>query len=222
MGRVVLVAAALAALLPSVARAEMPQNRALPSVEGRAAVGEVLLGHNGTWMYADGSGCGAECFFSFAWQRCAAGECRVVGANRGYRVRLADLGRELRVVVTATKLDCGAWNNAAGTQECALVSRSAEGAAVRVTARARVAARAVAWPARLLLERRSLARGVLRATVADTLGRLVVGARVTVAGKGGVTRARSRADGSVAVRVPRGARVAVVRAGSRSLRARLR
>jgi hypothetical protein len=215
---VVLVLAASAAATP--ARAEMPQNTAAPAIGGRVAVGDVLLGHNGTWLYADGSSCGWECTFSFRWERCAAGACRTVSWNRGYRPRLADLGRELRLAVTATKYDCGAWNNAAGTQECALDSRSAYAAPVFVGTRGRVAAAAVAWPARLRFERAAVRRGVLRATVADTLGRLVVGARVTVTARGRTVRARSRADGRVVVRVPLGPRIVVARAGAKAARIR--
>lgn len=200
----------------------MPQNTAAPAIGGRVAVGDVLLGHNGTWLYADGSACRWECAFSFRWERCGPGGCAVVSSNRGYRPRLADLGRELRLAVTATKYDCGEWNYAAGTQECAWVARTASAAPVFVRTRGRVAAAAVAWPARLTIERAAVRRGVLRATVADTLGRLVAGAHVTVTARGRAVRARSRSDGSVVVRVPpRGPRVVVARAGRKAARIRL-
>ena len=106
------------------ARAEMPLNRELPSITGPGVTGEVLLGNNGTWLYADGSRCGFECTFSFRWEQCSALGCHTVSTQRGYRPRLSDLHRELRVAVTATKYDCGEWNYALGTQECRLDSRT--------------------------------------------------------------------------------------------------
>ena len=143
--------------------------------------------------------------------------------NRGYRPTLADLGRELRLAVTATKYDCGAWNNATGTQECALTARSAYAAPVSVRTRARVGAAAVSWPARLKIERAAVLRGVLRVTVADTLGRLVVGANVSVAGRGLVIRTRTRSDGTAVLRLPaKGPLVVVARAGSKVVRIGLR
>jgi hypothetical protein len=221
--RALFVVMLVACVVAAPARAEMPQNTSAPAIGGRVAVGDVLLGHNGTWLYADGSSCRWECTFSFRWERCASGGCRTVSWNRGYRPRLADLGRELRLAVTATKHDCGEWNYAAGTQECAWVARSAHAPPVFVRTRGRVAAAAVAWPARLTVERAAVRRGVLRATVADTLGRLVVGARVTVTARGRAVRARSRADGSVVVRVPaNGPRVVVARAGTKAARVRIR
>ncbi len=201
----------------------MPQNHAEPEISGGVSVGGVLLGHNGTWLYADGSGCGSECSFSFRWERCSAVGCATVSTNRGYRPALADLGRELRLAVTATKYDCGAWNYAAGTQECAFVARAAYAAPVLVRTRARIGAAAVSWPARLKIERLAVRRGVLTVTVADTLGRLVVGASVSVTGQGPVTRTRTRRDGTAALRLPaKGPRVVVARAGSKVLRIRLR
>jgi hypothetical protein len=220
---VVLAAFAAAASFAVEARAEMPQNRDRPEIGGRVAVGEVLLGHNGTWLYADGSGCGPECSFSFRWERCSAVRCVAVSANRGYRPKLADLGLELRLAVTATKYDCAEWNYAAGTQECALVSRSAYAAPVHVTTRARVAADSLAWPARLTIERLSLRRQTLRLTVADTLGRLVVGAKVSSSARGRIVRGRTRGDGTAVLRAPGPrARVVVARAGTKVARVWLR
>jgi hypothetical protein len=220
---VVLAAFAVAASFAVEAGAEMPQNQGRPEIGGRVAVGEVLLGHNGTWLYADGSGCGPECSFSFRWERCSGVRCVTVSANRGYRPKLADLGRELRLAVQATKFDCGEWNYAAGTQECAFVSRSAYASPVYVTTRARVAASSLAWPARLKIERASLRGQTLRLTVADTLGRLVVGAKVSSSARGGLVRGRTRADGTAVLRsLGPGPRVVVVRTGTKVARLRLR
>jgi hypothetical protein len=127
MTRVLLTTAAAALALAGAAKAEMPNNRSLPEVTGRAAVGWGVVGHNGTWLYADGSACGPECLYEFAWERCGAAGCRrIPGAeSRVYKVRVVDVGSQLRVAVSATKYDCGEWNYAAGTQECHFVTHSA-------------------------------------------------------------------------------------------------
>jgi hypothetical protein len=121
------VAVATALVLASAAWAEMPNNNGLPEVTGRAAVGWGVVGHNGSWLYLDGSACGAECTYEFVWERCNAAGCRpLLGAyGRVYKVRAVDIGRRLRVVVSTTKYDCGATNTATGTQECRYVTRTA-------------------------------------------------------------------------------------------------
>jgi hypothetical protein len=82
---------------------------------------------------------------------------------------------------------------------------------------------AVAWPARLRIERAAVRGNVLHVTVADSLGRLVVGARVSVAARGRIARARTRADGRAALRLPaKGPRLVVARAGSKAATRRLR
>ena len=209
---------ALAGLLfAGAAHAEMPANRELPTITGPGVVGEVLLGNNGTWLYADGARCAFECTFSFRWERCSAIGCRTVSEQRGYRPRLADLHHELRVEVIATKYDCGEWNYAAGTQECRFDGRTAYSEPVVISARGRVAARRVAWPARLRIERALVRRGMLRVTVADTLGRLVQGATVTV----GTRIRRTNADGAAVLAVPRTPSQVTARAGRLSARVTL-
>jgi hypothetical protein len=125
------IAATVSALVPAgTARAEMPHNRGAPELTGRAAVGWGLVGHNGTWLYLDGSACGPECIYLFTWQRCRGAACtRIAGAHgRVYKVRRIDVGTRLRVVVSVLKHDCGEWNYAAGTQECRWVTRTAASA----------------------------------------------------------------------------------------------
>jgi hypothetical protein len=213
-----LLLTALAALLfAGAARAEMPANRELPTITGPGLVGEVLLGNNGTWLYADGTRCAFECTFSFRWERCTALGCRTVSEQRGYRPRLADLRHELRVEVIATKYDCGEWSYAAGTQECRFDGRAAYSEPVVISARGRVAARRVAWPARLRIERAFVRRGMVRVTVADTLGRLVQGATVTV----GTRIRRTNADGTAVLAVPRAVSQVTARAGRLSARVTL-
>ena len=213
-----LLLTALAALLfAGAARAEMPANRELPTITGPGLVGEVLLGNNGTWLYADGTRCAFECTFSFRWERCTALGCRTVSDQRGYRPRLADLRHELRVEVIATKYDCGEWSYAAGTQECRFDGRAAYSEPVVISARGRVAARRVAWPARLRIERAFVRRGMVRVTVADTLGLLVQGATVTV----GTRIRRTNADGTAVLAVPRAVSQVTARAGRLSARVTL-
>jgi hypothetical protein len=132
----VAVAAVLA--LAGNARAEMPNNNGLPQVTGRAAVGWGLVGHNGSWLYLDGTACGPECSYEFVWERCNAAGCRsVVGAYGGrvYKVRAADAGSRFRLIVSATKYDCGATNTVTGTQECRFVTRTATSALTPIVPR---------------------------------------------------------------------------------------
>jgi hypothetical protein len=127
MWRAATAAIASALVLAGAAQAEMPDNHGAPELTGRAAVGWGLVGHNGSWLYRDGSACGPECIYSFAWERCRPAGCaRIAGATgRVYKVRGVDVGARLRVVVATTKYDCGEWNYAAGTQECRWVMREA-------------------------------------------------------------------------------------------------
>jgi hypothetical protein len=135
--RALIATVATALAVAGAAHAEMPNNHGAPEVTGRAAVGWGVVGHNGSWLYVDGSACGGECLYDFAWERCKAGACRpIAGATaRVYKVRVVDVGARLRVVVSATKYDCGEWNYAAGTQECRWVTRSAVSAQTAIVAR---------------------------------------------------------------------------------------
>ncbi len=122
----VAVCAVLTLLFAGVARAEAPQINTPVAITGNAAVGQELTAHNGTWLYADGTSCQSECTMSYQWQRCAGGCADIASAvGRFYTVQAADAGHTLRVMETMSKHDCGAWNYAAGTQECADISRSA-------------------------------------------------------------------------------------------------
>jgi hypothetical protein len=116
-----MITIALALTVASAARSEMPYNGGEPEVSGRAAVGWGVVGHNGAWLYADGSACGSECTYTFAWERCRATCIPIPGAtSRVYKVRAVDVGARLRVVVTAVKYDC----NAHGV-DCRWVARNA-------------------------------------------------------------------------------------------------
>jgi hypothetical protein len=125
--RVALAGVAAALAFAGAANAEMPDNHGAPELTGRAAVGWGLVAHNGSWLYRDGTACGTECLYSFAWERCRASGCALIrGATaRVYKVRGIDVGARLRAVVVATKHDCGEWNYSTGTRECRWVSREA-------------------------------------------------------------------------------------------------
>ena len=202
-----LIAAATVFVTP--AAAEMPENRDAPTITetGGPVVGQLLNGNNGTWLYADGTGCRDECRYSFAWFRCVpGGPCSAIpgGQVRTYRVDLADVGRALRVAVTATKHDC----NAIG-QDCRLVSRTAASAETEPVAPA-------SPPARLSIvhvgvERATRGRHVAVVRVTDEHGRGAAGVRVTIRGAGpdltdasGLARVAVRAGASLlAIRAER-------------------
>ena len=197
---------AVAALFASAAAAEMPSNRDAPTITeaGGPVVGETLLGNNGTWLYADGSPCRGECAYAFLWQRCnPGGDCASIpgGADRAYRVGAADVGRSLRVVVTATKFDC----NARG-QDCRNVSRTA------VSTPTPPVATPIAPSVRLAIAGVGVERArrglVVAVSVEDDRGRGVRAARVTVRGSAGLTGSTGTAR--VAVRTsPRATSVAL-------------
>lgn len=120
------LSAGLALVFVGAAAAEAPQINSPATITGSPSVGSQLEAHNGTWLYADGSACRGECTMSYQWQRCTSECSDIPGAgSRFYTVQAADSGHTLRVVETMSKVDCGAWNNAAGTQECRDISRSA-------------------------------------------------------------------------------------------------
>ena len=195
---------AAAAVFASAAAAEMPSNRESPTITEADGpiVGEVLLGNNGTWLYADGSSCRGECEYAFAWFRCAPGrDCAAIpgGTQRAYRVGPADVGSGLRVAVTATKYDCNAHG-----QDCRHVSRTAVSSPTSAVAPPAQTQRLTI--ARVAVERAR--RGVVVAVrVTDGAGRPVRGARVTVGrgaaltGSSGSARVAVRTTSNVALSI---------------------
>lgn len=168
-----------AALFAPGAAAEMPQNREAPTITTAASpvIGQTLLGNNGTWLYVDGSPCRGECQYSFVWQRCAgAGDCTTIpgGDRRAYRVNPADVGRSLRVAVTATKYDC----NAIG-QDCRNITRTAFSPQTATVERPSETDTRLTI-ARVAAARAARGRLAVAVSVAGERGRPAVGARVTV------------------------------------------
>jgi len=91
----VIVAAAVAAPLAA------PVNVEPPTISGTARVGEALTAHRGTWDNAPST-------YRFRWMRCnpLGNSCVLLSADgETYRVGQADVGRTLRVRVTATNVD---------------------------------------------------------------------------------------------------------------------
>jgi large repetitive protein len=131
IARLLVPAFVLSGLLLSagVASAEAPFNSQAPSITGPnpPAVGSVLQGNNGSWLYADGSSCGSDCSYTFEFSHCPAGassDCTVVkadSADRDYTVQGGDVGFSILLAVTAHKYDC----NANGV-DCRWVTRTAK------------------------------------------------------------------------------------------------
>ena len=100
----VLVLSGLATLAfgSSVALAAAPVNAAPPTISGAAQQGATLTAENGTWQNSPTS-------FAYQWQRCDASgaSCANVpnATARTYNVTGTDVGRTLRVRVTASNAD---------------------------------------------------------------------------------------------------------------------
>lgn len=80
-----------------IAASAAPRNTAVPRITGTAVAGQTLTGDPGQWSGASN--------FDFRWQRCdsAGNACTAIdGANRRtYTLTNADVGRRLRLLVTA-------------------------------------------------------------------------------------------------------------------------
>ena len=71
-----------------------PPPRLQPTVDGHAYVGQTLTALSGLWA-------GAGVDVTYRWERCRRSRCATVATSRSYRLRAADRGRRLRVVLTA-------------------------------------------------------------------------------------------------------------------------
>ncbi|MDX6475028.1 MAG: hypothetical protein QOH95_539 [Gaiellaceae bacterium] len=97
-----IVACGVAGTVAFARSAAAPQNSAVPQISGTAKEGSTLTASNGTWSNAPTS-------FAYQWRRCAS-DGRACGDITGatkqtYDAVAADVGRTLRVVVTATNAD---------------------------------------------------------------------------------------------------------------------
>ena len=95
------VAMGLVGGIPSAATAAAaaaPKNTSLPTISGSAKQGQKLTASKGKWKYVPTS-------FSYQWRRCNSGGSgcnNIAGATASsYTLAVADIGRTIRVVVTA-------------------------------------------------------------------------------------------------------------------------
>jgi hypothetical protein len=114
-GRLILISAALTAIalvIAAAASAAAPQNTAAPTVTGTAKEGSTLTAADGTWSNNPTS-------FAYQWQRCASdgtgcGDL-AAGTSKTYVLVAGDVGRTVRVVVTASNADGKASATSAAT-----------------------------------------------------------------------------------------------------------
>jgi hypothetical protein len=90
------------------ARAAAPVNTAEPAISGRAEQGRTLSASRGSWSGTE------PITYAYQWVRCGAdggrpdgGDCAIVSGatGRDYRLGSADVGRRIRVRVTASNAD---------------------------------------------------------------------------------------------------------------------
>jgi hypothetical protein len=182
-------ASALTALATAVAMAEaepavVPANTEAPAVVGTVQDGELVVAKDGEWTGTD------PITFTYQWQVCdgsGAGCANVNGATaKVYRVATADVGKRLRVQVTAT--------NASGSQTATAAATSLAvhpaGATRLQDGRYSIPASSVNLPYRLNLSGLQFTPTVLRSRatftgrfrVTDTRGYAVRDAIVLVTG----------------------------------------
>ncbi len=98
-----------------------PANTVLPAISGVASEGQVLSAVDGAWSNSPTG-------FAYLWQRCdsAGANCAGIGGatSSAYRLVAADVGRTLRVVVTATN----AVGSASATSDQTSLVQAAAGA----------------------------------------------------------------------------------------------
>src|SRR5688500_1458673 len=129
-----------------------PPNTALPTITGSAVVGSALTGTNGTWT-------GTGITYVDQWLRCnsAGAECVTISGATAlrYTVVAADLGRTLRLRVTATNASGSATATSAQTAVVTNAPAPPTGCpATRETGPLNVSE--VKLPARLLVDRRRI------------------------------------------------------------------
>ena len=134
---------AIAGALASAASAATPVNTTKPSITGEAKEGQTLTARNGTWQNAPTS-------FRYRWQRCDAdgtGCVNLVGeTQRTYPVDANDVGKAVRVLVTATNADGSATATSDPTARIASSSGPKNTARPTISGTARVGEELVADP----------------------------------------------------------------------------
>src|ERR687897_3103993 len=87
----------------AVASAAPPRNTAQPTVEGTAVEGQLLSAGTGEWA-------NAPTRYTYRWERCTstgAEPCTAIpgATERTYRLTTQDVGRTVRVIVTAANAE---------------------------------------------------------------------------------------------------------------------
>jgi hypothetical protein len=102
MKRAILVLTFLAALFAVTANAAPPKTTSPPTIEGKFQVGETVTAGNGSWANSPTA-------YAYQWQRCGSGggSCAdIAGATaKSYKLTSAEVGRTVRVLVTASNAD---------------------------------------------------------------------------------------------------------------------
>jgi hypothetical protein len=220
------LASALTALATVVAMAEaqpsvVPNNTEAPAVVGPAQDGELLAAKDGEWSGTD------PMTFTYQWQSCdsAGANCaNITGATgKVYRVATADVGKRLRVQVTAT--------NTSGSETAATPASSAvvhpTGATRIADGRYSIPATSVKEPYRLVISGVEFIPGVLRSRqeftgrfrVTDTRGYVVRDAIVLVTGVplgwiNAPQEIKTNVDGLATIQLQPTTRLRLVRGGS--------
>jgi hypothetical protein len=161
-----------------------PANTAAPTIGGTPQVGQTLTANPGTWTSQ------TTPTYTYVWQRCdgqGAGCAAITGATAStYAVQSADLGKTLRVVVTATN-PTGS-SSATSAQTAAVTQPGPDGAIKQTDGETSIPASSVALPERLIIDSVRFTPGRLnnrapfvgRFHVADTRGYVVRDALVKV------------------------------------------
>jgi hypothetical protein len=226
VGLAAAAASVLTALATVVAMAEaepavVPANTEAPTVVGTAQDGELVVAKDGEWSGTN------PITFSYQWQRCdaAGANCANIAGATGkvYRVDTADVGRRLRVQVTARN---ASGTRAATTAPTSTVERPA-GAMRLQDGKYSIPASSVKHPYRLVLSGLQFAPSVLRSRAAftgrfrvtDTRGYAVRDAIVLVTGVPlgwiqAVQEVRTNVDGYAQVQLQPTRRLRLVRGGS--------
>jgi hypothetical protein len=155
-----------------------PQNTTPPSITGEAREGSTLTANPGVWTSS------SAIAYAYQFRRCdsnGANCANITGANRQtYQATSADVGRRLKVVVTASNT----------TGSSASESSATAVIAARDTSSGAIQAAAVVLPNRLVVDTVRYSRSPLRSReaftasirVTDTRGTAVQGALVYTAG----------------------------------------
>lgn len=202
-----------------------PQNSAAPSISGTPQVDQTLTANNGSWNSQTAPS------YSYQWQRCdtAGNACAAIGGATAqtYKVTKDDVGRTLRVTVTARNND---GSTAATSGQTAVVQQPGpQGAITLQNGKISVPASSVALPERLIIDGVQFTPSVLnsrapftgRFHVSDTRGYVVRDALVLVTGlpygwvrNGGEVRTDQSGFATISIvptrNVPLGRRAAIV------------